>query len=1179
MEEQRPLVKLTDVNPYILCVLCRGYIVDATSIAECLHSFCRSCIILHLAQEDYCPRCKVQINNSKPDMYLKPDKTLQDIIYKIVPGLFHSEMKRRREHYNKMPDRDLDLHPESRGLSVDRLIYSPDEKISLSLAFCDSEKEKEIWDSTSTENQSVATILSRKKSSDSKTPPPPPPSSSESSSGVDEKTPPVSVIKSYLNCPAAMPLYLLKRFVRDKFGAGDNDKVELIYRRESLPDYYSLMDVAYIYPWNRNEPMQFFFRIYVSSVKSNAPKRTLPVPKPLKLKVEAVEKPNMPSASVDSEKPITNIADDKNKENLVENKISIKTEEDSNVMKPLNAPVVKVERESPVKLCGKENKAEPTAETNKIEALQKLTDNISTMVRDETKTASNTSQSFKTPSSSSLKDIGMLTTIPIASKPPPPTPNLTPSPSRPVSNCVRILPKPSPSSTSFTVPKSQVLSVPTTMTRPTHLTIRSSMPLRPNMCSSQTASHLILSAPSITRPVPSQTPVLFTTVAVPTPSPHQSQVATAVSAYNNAIKQNSIIYRTNSMLLPKPRPDMQQPIHQMSLVRTSTASDTKNCDKVNRLNERTNPHSKPLSRTEKVLKSAKYLNKFGTEIGEGDGKEVRKVNAMKEYIENPRILEELEIHAAETLLQVSRNCPPKENPPPTEQQPFKKPLPVLSPKSPKSMPLISDTITNVPPKITNVSPKIMPNGLTKKSNNSLNRKINDIKNHDESNQTKKAAFDPYDFDMSSSNIPMPSKPTPKRTIYSNNLSMNKLNSKPQIDSNDRKSGSPKLNSVSAPNTNDTCAKNDSTKPQDSFNIMLKSNGITSSLINSTRNDKLDLKRSFSETERCIETEDGMLSVSLMTHDSHQHLENKKRKVEEPDVSIQLMSLNSEDTNIAKKDPKDLLKRKPEQSDQNISHSHKKVCFRPNGKTVEHITEMLKDKKTNDHVKENGVKTSPTSEKKPENVPNSLPPKITKTLPKLIEINAAPFPKTPVTKTLNIKTQQTCSENNPKQELLTALDLSPSSKSPTGENQKLKSSPKSPNNANNFGARNSPVMNAPCRISPVNNGPSARSSPVNIAPARNSPVTVQSKSPKPDKVNPSSSSSCSPPKKTSPNGTEFRSIPDLVRPEYFKMLHTQNRSNNNHLQDWYKAMSVGSIPPHPLMFVPSPVPSPDSLSKT
>ncbi|KAL1464968.1 hypothetical protein WDU94_004566, partial [Cyamophila willieti] len=1029
--------------------------------------------------------------------------------------------------------------------------------------FCCSEKEKEIWDSASSEHQSVASILSRSQ---------PTPPSSDSSNNEDEKKPPVSVIKSYLNCPAAMPLYLLKRFVRNKFGAGDNDKVELIYRRESLPDYYSLMDIAYIYPWNRNEPMQFFFRIYVSSVNSNAPKLRMPGFKTLKLKVEAVDKADIPSAPVDNEKPTANMSDEKNKENLVENKITIKTEEDSNVMKPLNAPVVKVEKESPVKSCGKENKAEPNVETNKIEALQKLTDNISTMVRDESKTV-NTSQSFKTPSSSSLKDIGMLTTIPIAAKPPLHTPNPTPSPSRPVSNCVRILPKPSPSSTSFTVPKSQVISVPTTMTRPTHLTIRSSLPLRPNLCSSQTASHLILSAPSMTRPVPSQTPVLFTTVTVPTtPTSHQSQVATAVSAYNNAIKQNNLIYRTNSMLLPKPRPDMQQPINQMTLVRTSTEPETKYCEKVSKANEKLNSHGKPLSRTEKVLKSAKYLNKFGgvIETGEGDGKEVRKVNAMKEYIENPRILEELEIHAAETLLQVSRNCPPKENPPTFEQQPFKRPLPVLSPKAPKSMPLISDTMTNVPPKISNVPPKIMPNGLTKKSNNTLNRKINDIKNNVD--QSMKAAFDPYDFDTSS-NIPIPNKSSPKRTIYSNSLSVNKSNSKSQMDSNDRKTESPKLNPVNSSNSNDTSTKNDTTKPQDSFNIMLKSNGLTTNFLSSSRNDKLDLKRSFSETERCIETEDGMLSVSLMTHDSHQHLENKKRKVEEPDVSIQLMSLNNEDTNVVKKDPKDLLKRKPEHTDQNSSN--KKVCFRP--KTVEHITDMLKDKKTNDHMKENGTKISPTSEKKPENVPNGLPPKITKTLPKLIEINAAPYPKTPVTKTLNIKTQQTNLENSPKEELLTALDLSPSSKSPTGENHKPKSSPKSPNNAaarsspiNNGPSRSSPpVMIVPSRSSPVTSAP-ARSSPVNTAPTRNSPVTVQSKSPKPDVVKPSS-----PPKKTSPNGTEFRSIPDLVRPEYFKMLQTQNRSNNNHLQDWYKAMSVGSIPPHPLMFAPGP----DSLSKT
>lgn len=38
-------------------------------------------------------------------------------------------------------------------------------------------------------------------------------------------------------------------------------QVELLYRRESLPEEYSIMDIAYIYTWNRNEPMRFFYKI------------------------------------------------------------------------------------------------------------------------------------------------------------------------------------------------------------------------------------------------------------------------------------------------------------------------------------------------------------------------------------------------------------------------------------------------------------------------------------------------------------------------------------------------------------------------------------------------------------------------------------------------------------------------------------------------------------------------------------------------------------------------------------------------------------------------------------------------------------------------------------------------------------------------------------------------------
>lgn len=31
-------VSLRDINPLLMCVLCHGYYVDATTIIECLHS-------------------------------------------------------------------------------------------------------------------------------------------------------------------------------------------------------------------------------------------------------------------------------------------------------------------------------------------------------------------------------------------------------------------------------------------------------------------------------------------------------------------------------------------------------------------------------------------------------------------------------------------------------------------------------------------------------------------------------------------------------------------------------------------------------------------------------------------------------------------------------------------------------------------------------------------------------------------------------------------------------------------------------------------------------------------------------------------------------------------------------------------------------------------------------------
>uniref|UniRef100_T1EJS0 RING-type domain-containing protein n=1 Tax=Helobdella robusta TaxID=6412 RepID=T1EJS0_HELRO len=84
---------MRDVNANLCCVLCSGYLVDATTIIECLHTFCRSCILRYLESSDTCPVCDASVHPADPTMGIKADKTLQALVYKIVPGLYQSKSR------------------------------------------------------------------------------------------------------------------------------------------------------------------------------------------------------------------------------------------------------------------------------------------------------------------------------------------------------------------------------------------------------------------------------------------------------------------------------------------------------------------------------------------------------------------------------------------------------------------------------------------------------------------------------------------------------------------------------------------------------------------------------------------------------------------------------------------------------------------------------------------------------------------------------------------------------------------------------------------------------------------------------------------------------------------------------------------------------------------------------
>uniref|UniRef100_A0A8C7ZEJ7 Bmi1 polycomb ring finger oncogene 1a n=1 Tax=Oryzias sinensis TaxID=183150 RepID=A0A8C7ZEJ7_9TELE len=201
-------IKITELNPHLICVLCGGYFIDATTIIECLHSFCKMCIVRYLETSKYCPICDVQVHKTKPLLNIRSDKTLQDIVYKLVPGLFKNEMKRRRDFYAEHPVDASNGSHEDRGevADEDKRIITDDEIISLSIEFFDQSRR-------------------------------------------------------YLQCPAAMTVMHLRKFLRSKMDIPNTYQVEVMYEDEPLKDYYTLMDIAYIYTWRRNGPLPLKYRV------------------------------------------------------------------------------------------------------------------------------------------------------------------------------------------------------------------------------------------------------------------------------------------------------------------------------------------------------------------------------------------------------------------------------------------------------------------------------------------------------------------------------------------------------------------------------------------------------------------------------------------------------------------------------------------------------------------------------------------------------------------------------------------------------------------------------------------------------------------------------------------------------------------------------------------------------
>lgn len=87
--------------------------------------------------------CNVKVHETQPLLNLKIDRTLQDIVYKVVPGLWDNEMKRRQE-FEKMRGLKRDDDESADGLMEAANEYSNshyfmhDELIHICLQPCEN---------------------------------------------------------------------------------------------------------------------------------------------------------------------------------------------------------------------------------------------------------------------------------------------------------------------------------------------------------------------------------------------------------------------------------------------------------------------------------------------------------------------------------------------------------------------------------------------------------------------------------------------------------------------------------------------------------------------------------------------------------------------------------------------------------------------------------------------------------------------------------------------------------------------------------------------------------------------------------------------------------------------------------------------------------------------------------
>ncbi|XP_073241352.1 polycomb group RING finger protein 5-A-like [Porites lutea] len=228
-------LKLQELNPFITCKLCSGYLIRPTTITECLHTFCRSCIVKHLQDSDdnQCPICAILIHETNPFDMLRSDQTLEDVIYKLVPNLQENEQKREihfhEEHKSDEEKETNEENKENNAAIPDSTTDEPaGKRVKLSADDYDSKE------NFHRDDPQIGVCL-------------------ECLNDNSLQDPPVrELVRKYIRCSSRLTIAQVKKFLKVKLDLKTADQVEVMCNGEIMGKDHTL-EFVYMTRWRIKE--------------------------------------------------------------------------------------------------------------------------------------------------------------------------------------------------------------------------------------------------------------------------------------------------------------------------------------------------------------------------------------------------------------------------------------------------------------------------------------------------------------------------------------------------------------------------------------------------------------------------------------------------------------------------------------------------------------------------------------------------------------------------------------------------------------------------------------------------------------------------------------------------------------------------------------------------------------